>query len=217
MKKLASCVLVWLSLAALACAAGDKISGKTHPDTSEWQPLFAPDLSNADKPEGIWTVSDGVVTASQDRAIWTRRDYENFVLDLEFKFERGGNSGAFLRVGDPNNHVNTGFEVQILDTHGKKKLTAHDCGGIIGTAAASKNMVKPAGKWNRYVILCRGDKVSVVLNGERIIEDLELSKTKLKDRPPRGYIGFQDEAKRVWYRNVRIQEIGQCGPGESPR
>jgi hypothetical protein len=45
-----------------------------------------------------------------------------------------------------------------------------------------------------------------VLNGEGII-DLDLSKTGLKDRPAEGYISFQDEAKRIWYRNVRIKEL----------
>jgi len=40
----------------------------------------------------------------------------------------------------------------------------------------------------------------------RII-DLELDKSAVKDRPLDGYIGFQDEAKRVWYRNVRIKEL----------
>ena len=35
----------------------------------------------------------------------------------------------------------------------------------------------------------------------------DLSKSAVKDRPPEGYIGFQDEAKPVWYRNVRIKEL----------
>jgi len=136
----------------------------------------------------------------------TRRKYGDFIIDLEFKFGRGGNSGVFLRVGDPNSQVNSGFEVQILDTHGKKKPTAHDCGGVIGTMAPSKNMVKPAGEWNRYTITCKGSSVKVVLNGQQII-DLDLSKSPLRNRPPIGYIGFQDEAKPVWYRNVRIKEL----------
>jgi len=29
----------------------------------------------------------------------------------------------------------------------------------------------------------------------------------LQDRPASGYISFQDEAKEVWYRNVRIREL----------
>ena len=141
-----------------------------------------------------------------DAYLTTDRKYKDFILDLEFKFKEGGNSGVFLRVADPKSQVNSGFEVQILDTHGKKKITAHDCGGVIGTAVASKNMVKPAGQWNRYTITCIGSQLTVVLNGEQII-DLDLSTSRLKDRPPAGYIGFQDEAKFIWYRNVRIKEL----------
>jgi hypothetical protein len=141
-----------------------------------------------------------------DAYLTTERMYDNFVLDLEFKFNKGGNSGVFLRVGDPLDQVDTGFEVQILDTHGKDPITNHDCGGVIGAAVPSKNMVKPAGEWNRYVITCQGKHLTVELNGEQII-DLDLSKSAVSDRPAKGYIGFQDEAKRVWYRNVRIKEL----------
>ncbi|MFP6667443.1 MAG: family 16 glycoside hydrolase [Pirellulales bacterium] len=138
--------------------------------------------------------------------ITTKRKYDNFVLDLDFKINAKGNSGVFLRVGDPNSQVKSGFEVQILDTHGKKNPTAHDCGGVIGTAAPSKNMAKPAGEWNHYTITCNGNQLTVVLNGERII-DLDLSKSAVKDRPLSGHIGFQDEGKPVWYRNVRVKEL----------
>ncbi len=136
----------------------------------------------------------------------TDRKYGNFVLDLEFKFNAKGNSGVFMRVGDLKNHVKSGFEVQILDTHGKKKFGAHDCGGVIGASSPSKMVVKPAGEWNRYTITLKGNQLRVVLNGEQI-QDLDLSKTILKDRPAEGYISFQDEAKRIWYRNVRIKEL----------
>ena len=67
-------------------------------------------------------------------------------------------------------------------------------------------MVKPAGEWNRYTITLRESRLVVVLNGEQI-QDLDLSTSPLKDRPARGYISFQDEAKRIWYRNVRIKEL----------
>ncbi len=67
-------------------------------------------------------------------------------------------------------------------------------------------MAKPAGQWNRYTITCRGNQLQVVFNGEQVI-DLELDQSAMKDRPAEGFIGFQDEAKRVWYRNVRIKEL----------
>jgi hypothetical protein len=166
---------------------------------------------------GNWIVeADGVIALHPragekgwqryDAYLTTDRKYKDFVLDLEFKINAAGNSGVFLRVGDRMSQVNSGFEIQILDTHGLEKPGNHDCGGVIGTAAPSKNMAKPAGEWNRYVITCHGNQLKVELNGEQI-HDLELDKTPLKNRPLEGYIGFQDEAKPVWYRNVRIKEL----------
>ena len=169
------------------------------------------------KTTGNWVVEKGNVVTLKPRpgeAGWQRykdyltseRLYGNFVLDLEFKFNAKGNSGVFMRVGDLKDHVKSGFEVQILDTHGKKQFGAHDCGGVISASAPSKMMVKPAGEWNRYTITLKDNRLVVILNGEQI-QDLDLSTSPLKDRPAKGYISFQDEAKRIWYRNVRIKEL----------
>jgi hypothetical protein len=51
---------------------------------SAWQPLFT-DLSEAEFPAGVWTLSNGELTASEDKLILTKEEYENFILDLEFK------------------------------------------------------------------------------------------------------------------------------------
>ena len=169
------------------------------------------------KTNGNWVVEEGNVVTLKPRPgesgwqryqdyLTTDRKYGDFVLDLEFKFNKTGNSGVFMRVGDLKDHVESGFEVQILDTHGKKKFGHHDCGGVIRTSAPAKMVVKPAGQWNRYTITLQGQRLQVVLNEEKI-QDLDLSQTVLKDRPATGYISFQDEAKRIWYRNVRIKEL----------
>lgn len=166
---------------------------------------------------GNWVVEEGVDVTLKPRpgeSGWTRykdyittsRTYRDFILDLEFKFLAKGNSGVFMRVGDLKDHVNSGMEVQILDTYGKENVGHHDCGGLIKTQGPSKNMVKPAGEWNRYTITLKGNQLTVVLNGEQIL-DLDLSKSAMKDRPAEGYISFQDEGKPVWYRNVRIKEL----------
>jgi hypothetical protein len=186
-------------------------------DQQGFVPMFNGEDLTGWQTTGNWKVlDDGLVTLiprpgehgwqRYSAYLTTKRKYKNFVLDLEFKINEGGNSGVFLRVDDRLDQVETGFEVQILDTHGKENPTNHDCGGVIRAKAPSKNMAKPAGQWNRYIITCVGDQLEVVLNGERII-DMDLSKSPLKDRPEEGYIGFQDEAKRVWYRNVRIKEL----------
>lgn len=186
-------------------------------DIAEFVPMFnGKDLSGWNT-TGNWIVEEDNVITLKPRPgeqgwqrygdyLTTERKYGNFILELEFKFEENGNSGVFLRVGDPKDQVENGIEVQILDTHGKENVGPHDCGGVINTAAPSKNMVKPAGEWNRYRITVIDNRLKVVLNGEQII-DLDLSESAMKDRPSEGYISFQDEAKRVWYRNVRIKEL----------
>ncbi|MCF7954714.1 MAG: DUF1080 domain-containing protein [Phycisphaerae bacterium] len=169
---------------------------------------------------GNWMIEEGNILTLKPREgergwqryadyIATKRKYGNFVLKLDFKFEKGGNSGVFMRIGDLKNHVTSGFELQILDTHGKKNPGQHDGGGIIATSGPSKNMMKPAGEWNEYIIYLNGSRLKVTCNGEQI-QDLDLSKTGLKDRPAEGYISFQDEAKKIWYRNVRIKELPPC-------
>lgn len=170
------------------------------------------------KTTGNWVVEeDGVVTLVPrpgetgwqrfDAYLMTERTYKDFTIDLEFKIQKEGNSGVFFRVGDPLDPVEQGIEVQILDTHGLENPGHHDCGGVIRTAGPTKNMAKPAGEWNRYIITCIGSHLTVNLNGEQII-DIQLDEGAMKDRPLEGHIGFQDEAKRVWYRNVKIKELG---------
>ena len=139
--------------------------------------------------------------------IWAPKQYGDFVIDLEFKIPPGGNSGVFFRVGDKGDAVDTGIEAQILDTHGKEDPGPHDCGGVIGTVGPSKNMAKPAGQWNHMRITCRGSRLQIELNGEQVV-DVNLEDTSRSDRPPVGYVGFQDEGKNVHYRNVRIKELG---------
>ena len=206
------CTLIWVVL-----TLGTASLGVAAEANDGFKPMFNGKDLTGWKTTGNWIVEeDGIVALHPrpgekgwqryDAYLTTDRKYREFIVDLEFKFGKGGNSGVFLRVNDPPSQVSSGFEVQILDTHGKEHVGAHDCGGVIGTAAPTKNMVKPAGEWNRYVIRCVGNELRVELNGEQII-DLDLSKSRLKDRPLAGYIGFQDEGKFVWYRNVRIKEI----------
>jgi len=198
--------------ASLACQAGEKddegfvqmFNGK---DLTGWQTT------------GNWVVKEGNIITLEPRPgehgwqryndyLATTRKFRDFVIDLEFKYNKGGNSGVFLRIGDLANHVETGFEVQILDTHGKPddKLTHHDGGGVIRTQAPSHNAMKPAGEWNHYNITVKGSQLTVILNGEKVNE-LDLSEGAMKDRPAEGYISFQDEGKPIWYRNVRIKEL----------
>lgn len=144
-----------------------------------------------------------------DAYLWSEKKYKDFVLDVEYSYPPGGNSGIFFRVGDRSDPVRQGIEAQILDSSKKEgALGQHDHGGIIGTAAPSANMSKPPHQWNRLVVTCIGSHLQVELNGRQII-DTKLNEGPMKDRPLEGYLGLQDhgEPNNLKFRDIRVREI----------
>ena len=173
------------------------------------------------KPNG-WAVENSVLTRKPKSGyIWTEKVYGDFVLDVEVKVSQRCNSGIFIRT-DPKNAVQGGFEIQVMDTTGKKKLGKHDNGAFYDALAPSANPAKPLGKWNRFVITCKGSKITVSINGIQVVK-AELDKwttgnknpdgsrnkfkTALKDLPREGHIGFQDHGQDVWYRNIYLKRL----------
>jgi hypothetical protein len=197
-----------------------------------WIRLFnGKDLSGWKARPNGWAVEEGGVLARRKGAgyIWTEQPYGDFILDLEFKLAKGTNSGIFIRTANTRNAVQTGIEVQVLDSFGKAKVGKHDCGAVYDCLAPAKNAVKKPGEWNRIQVTCKGPKIEVVLNGEQVV-DMDLDKwtqarrnpdgsrnkfgTAYKDMPRRGHIGFQDHGKPVWYRNIRLKCLDATRRGE---
>ncbi len=220
--KLGSALAIGLGL--FCCAVGAQtVPGNGHPDTTGWKDLFAPDLSNAAMGPGSWVMEQGVLSAKDHGTIWTKQSYGNFVLDLEFKVSKGANSGVFLRAGDTRN-VLSALEIQVHEnTDGGRYGMV---GAIYDAMPPSKSMAKPVGEWNRFTITCRDSRVSLIFNGEQVI-DADLNNwteaRKNPDGTPNkfaiplknfsrvGPIGLQGlhgkEASPVWYRNLKIKEI----------
>ena len=224
----ASVLLLFLFVGP-ALAADREVPVKSHPDTTKWEPLFAPDLSNAVAPKGVWTVSDGVLTAGEDQAIWTARDYDNFIVDLEFKTARGSNSGVIVYCSDAKNWIPNAVEIQIADDYAEKwakQPTSWHCGAVFGHLGPSKRMVKKPGHWNRFTIICVDQKIDVVLNGAHVTS-MDMSKwtssktnpdgskippwlsKPLAELPTRGKIGLQGKhaGAPIWFRNIKIKEL----------
>jgi hypothetical protein len=200
-----------------------------HPDSSGWPELFAADLSNAIYPEGIWTVDDGVLTASEDQAIWTQKDYNNFTLDLEFKTAEGTNSGVIVYCSDRDNWIPNSVEVQIADDHAEQWASqppTWHCGAIFGHLAPSKSAVKKPGEWNRMTVTCQDKLITVVLNGEQVTQmDMSLwtsaeknpdgseipswLSTPFAELPTHGHIGLQGKhaGAPIYFRNLKIREM----------
>lgn len=202
-----------------------------HPKTSGagWTHLFEPDLSNAIYPKGIWSFDDGVLTATEDQAIWTEKDYDNFIIDLEFKTAEGTNSGVIVYASDIENWIPNSVEIQIADDYDEEWANAPatwQCGAIFGRLAPKKSAVKKPGKWNHYTITCQNKKIWVMLNGEMVTE-MDMSKwtsaktnpdgseipswlsKPLAELPTHGHIGLQGKhaGAPVWFRNMKVKEL----------
>ena len=182
-------------------------------------------------PSNSWMVQDGTLTVRRSMDgqehnfdyLWARETYGDFVLDLEFKVMEGTNSGIFFRTSDLKDPVYTGIEIQVANSYGREKITkTGTAGAVYDCQEPSKNTIKPPGEWNRCVLTCKGSRVEVVLNGERVVDmDVDRWTTPkqnpdgtpnkfpkaVKDFARVGYVGLQDHGRPVWYRNIRIKRL----------
>lgn len=211
--------LLFLAGLAVLPAHSDELTGHPAADASGFETLFdGKDLSKL-KTEGNWQVqSDGSLklTPREGEKGWTRYhhylwlpgEYGDFTVDFEFQYTKGGNSGLYFRCADDIDPTKSGFEVQILDSHGAtKELGHHDMGGVIKTQGPSGNASKPPGEWNRMTVSMKGDRVVVVLNGA-CVQDFNLREKKPadKDLPATGKIAIQDHGLPFSVRNIRVKK-----------
>lgn len=172
------------------------------------------------QPEG-WLAQDGfiVCTGGTKGYLHTEEQFENFVLQLEYRTKPGVNSGVFFRWTDLQDPVNTGLEMQILDTFDQQQLDKHSSGALYDLIAPSANAVRPAGEWNRIRIRCEAAQISLELNGTVVVRadidqwstagqnpDGTANKFKYawRDRPRKGHIGLQDHGGYAEFRNIAI-------------
>jgi hypothetical protein len=128
-----------------------------------------------------------LINAAGSVDLYTEEKYGDCTVEVEFMIPKGSNSGFYL-MGE--------YEVQVLDSFGKKKVGPGDMGGLYGAAAPKVNACKAPGQWQKFVIdfkaprFKEGKKVEnarflkVTLNGEVIHENVEM-----KSQTPGGLTG----------------------------
>jgi Domain of Unknown Function (DUF1080) len=215
----------------LTTIAFNSCSKSLHPAANAvgFVPLIKENLADCIAPFGIWSVSNGELTATEDQCIWTIKQYKNFILDLEFKNAEGTNSGVIFHCSDPVNWIPNSVEVQIADDFAEKWATSDptwQCGAVFGHLAAKKHNVKKAGEWNHYTITVIDKTIKVVLNN-KLINEMDMSLWTSGTKNPNGgdipswmptpfaklktggHIGFQGKhaGAPIWFRNMRVKEI----------
>ncbi len=149
--------------------------------------------------------------------IVTKSHYKDFDLRFEWKISEGGNSGIKYRT-----RSRLGLEYQILDDerHKDRKNPSHRAGALYDLYPTVDNKpYKPAGEWNTGRIVAKGNHIQHWLNSTLVVE-VELGSDdwaerfqKSKYRKHEGFgtwtgpILLQDHRNKVWFRNVRIEEL----------
>lgn len=229
MQKLKLLVLALLCITTLKSFAQD--TAFIHPDVTAkgWKDMFSKDLSNGIFPKGVWSSTDGVMTATKDEAIWSKDEYDDFVLDLDFKNADGTNSGVVVHASNIVEWIPHSVEIQIADDYSKEWSAAPatwQCGAIFGHQAATNKSLKKEGEWNHFTVTCRGRKIWIVLNGTLINTcDMSLFTSAKKNPdgsdipawlsnpmatlPLRGHIGFQGKhaGAPIYFKNIKIKKL----------
>ncbi len=178
-----------------------------------------------------WTVKDGMLHCDgvPTGALRTEKQYENFILELEWRhLKPGGNAGVFIWSG-PLTATGQPFlrsiEVQVLE-HAAGQSASHTTHGdvfpIHGSTMKpfgrhngqrsfpSEERGKPSPEWNHYRITCQDGTLRLAVNGKEVSGGENCDWRK-------GYLALESEGGIVDWRNLRLKELpgGKATPEQT--
>ncbi len=149
-----------------------------------------------------WVVKDGILTNEDAGAnLITEKSFEDFKLNLEFKYPEGSNSGVYLRGR---------YEVQIEDSAKDRHPGNLYFGAIYGFLTPNAMVTNGPNEWNNMEITLVGRLVSVAINGKTVIDKQEIpgitgGALDSKEGEP-GPLYIQGDHGPIEFRKITITE-----------
>ena len=213
-----------LCAAVVLLCGGQLVRGM---DVPQWRDLFnGKDLLgwvNVNTAKDTWNVRDGILVCTGEPIgiLRTDRQYENFILHLEWKhLQAGGNSGVFVwseGVPPEGKRLPRGVEAQILELdwavqHNRTDAYVH--GELFGTGGielepdnprgvrskSAEKRCKGKGQWNAYTLVCVDGTIKLSING-KFVNGIRNATVK------KGYICLESEGAPIHFRNIRLLEL----------
>lgn len=157
-----------------------------------------------------WYVEDGLLVSESgpDKGygyLGTKKDFDDFEIDLEFKQEANGNSGVFIRSTVDGTKV-SGWQVEVAPP-------GSDTGGIYESYGRGW-LIKPEpekdkalkfGEWNKMKIVVKGDNVTSYLNG---VEMVNFTDAKIGEGEGGVLLQIHDGGGiKVYWRNIVLKKL----------
>jgi hypothetical protein len=170
--------------------------------------------------------------AKGEKHLWTQRSFKDFVLRLDWRLPQpgprrkvdvilpsgevakdpngakqeveiqyGGDSGIYLRGSDKSQVNIWNWPIGSGEVYGYR-TDASQPPEVRAGVTPKVRADKPLGEWNTFVILMKGERLSVDLNGVNVISNARLPGIK-----PEGPIALQHHGDPVDFRNLSIREL----------
>jgi hypothetical protein len=183
-----------------------------------------------------WILAYDGKSEAADKSLWTEREYGDFVLVCDWRWTRkpvptprpvllptgdqakdadgkpvqeevpdAGDSGIYLR-GDGKSQVNIwcwpAGSGEVWGYRTDPSQPAEVRAGV----TPKKKADKPIGQWNRFIITMRGDRLTVNLNGETVIDNAQLPGV-----PAGGPIALQHHGDPIEFANLLVRPLASSG------
>ena len=160
-----------------------------------------------------WSAVNGeLVFNGKGDNICTEKQYGDFEMYVDWNLDPAGrqaDAGIYLR-GTP--------QVQIWDTSRVRVGAQVGSGGLYNNKTNESKPLKVAdnklGEWNTLYIKMIGDRVTVLLNGELVVDNIILENywDRSQPIPPIEQLELQAHGSKVYYRNIYVKELTRPEP-----
>jgi len=206
--------LAFVALAVFAIAAPAQAADNQPPegftalfngeDFTGWQAKQGGQESDEERAkwQEHWKVEDGVIEFDgKGPNLWTSEKFGDFVLMVDWRFPKPGDSGVYLR-GRSKSQVNIWCREMGSGEVWGYRTDQSQPEEVRKACTPLKNMDNPVGEWNTFVITMKGDRLTVELNGEVVIKEAQLPGV-----PEEGEIALQRHGSPIEFKNIFIKEL----------
>ena len=179
-----------------------------------------------------WRLQYDGKSEAKNKSLWSEKEYGDFTLTVDWRFTRkptpaalpvvlpdgsyktdengkqvtkevpnAGDSGIYLR-GSSKSQVNIWCwpvgSGEVYGYRNDKNVSPEVRAGVTPKVRADN----PPGRWNRFVITMKGDRLTVILNGKAVIENAQLPGVN-----PKGPIALQHHGDPIEFANIYIREL----------